>query len=316
MAKVVGPLMSQIAHGTIGERLTFSKKKTGQQVRFQKAQIPDPLSFGQADVKSMYRIIYARWLSFSDGERQAYNDEAQAGNLKMSGWNLFLKYAMADPKTRLGLCGYWSMNRKAFETILDLSKNGNVGTLKPTYPGDCPAYVESQNTKMFNALSFDGANDYVDCGANISLNITSAITIGAWVKSSGSQEDGYGGIWYDQYSLAKNRILVASNGGLLAQYTIGGANKAPAAPANSVPQDVWTHVVLTYDGSEIVFWVNGIKQTPVSASGAIALSISSRLIGKGHSATYRFKGLIDEVQVYNRALAAPEILSLYNLFKT
>jgi hypothetical protein len=38
MAKLTGPLMSNTASGTLGPRLTFSQRKSGQQVRFQKKQ--------------------------------------------------------------------------------------------------------------------------------------------------------------------------------------------------------------------------------------------------------------------------------------
>jgi len=38
MAKINGPLLSVKASGTIGPRLTFSVRKSGQQARFQRAQ--------------------------------------------------------------------------------------------------------------------------------------------------------------------------------------------------------------------------------------------------------------------------------------
>ncbi len=38
MAKLVGPLLSLDAHGSIGRELTFSARKSGSQVRFQKKQ--------------------------------------------------------------------------------------------------------------------------------------------------------------------------------------------------------------------------------------------------------------------------------------
>lgn len=38
MAKLIGPLLSLEAHGTLGNALTFSKRSSGSQVRFQKKQ--------------------------------------------------------------------------------------------------------------------------------------------------------------------------------------------------------------------------------------------------------------------------------------
>ncbi len=149
MSKVTGPLFSEKASGLIGERLVFSQRKSGQQARFQKAQKIENPTWSQTDEQSLYRVIYARWLSFSAGEKAVYDDECKSKNLKMSGWNLFFRKAMADPYTYLGLCGYWSFNRPAQSTVLDLSKNGNTGTLQPTYPSDCPTFIESKIKNYF-----------------------------------------------------------------------------------------------------------------------------------------------------------------------
>lgn len=181
-----------------------------------------------------------------------------------------------------------------------------------TNPDSTSVYSVSQappwtSGKYGNALSFDGVDDYVNCGNGSSLNITDTITVEAWVMPTGDQQDNFGGIWFDQYASIRNRILVRDNGSLLAQYVIGGATKSVTTIAGLVPHNQFTHIVLTYNGAEIVFWVNGIKQTPTEATGEIALSYSNRLIGKGYSTTYHFNGLIDEVRIYNYAQSAEQI---------
>ena len=158
----------------------------------------------------------------------------------------------------------------------------------------------------------DGSDDYIDCGNKTSLDSIVMITVEAWVRPTGTHKDGYGGIWFDQATTAVNRILLSNDGSLLAQYTIGGVGKAPTAPVNSAPLNMWTYIILTYDQSEIVFWVNGLKGTPVAASGTISPSINNRLVGRGHAETYNFKGNIALFCVYNQALLASEIQNRYN----
>lgn len=88
MARVIGPLMSQTAHGLIGERLTFSKRKTGQQVRFQRSNI-DKKSFDQLRNREVYQDAYLEWNLLSVAEKNVW--KAQAVGLELTGFNLFIK---------------------------------------------------------------------------------------------------------------------------------------------------------------------------------------------------------------------------------
>ena len=180
---------------------------------------------------------------------------------------------------------------------------------------NCTSYNTTPQTSANcinnGCLLFNGSSSYLNCGNNASLNLADAITVEAWAKPTGPHKDGYGGIWFDQYGGTRNRILVLNNGSLLAQYTIGGVDRSPTTTAGLVPLNQFTHIVLTYNGTEIVFWVNGIKQTPTVATGKIALSSSDRQIGRGHATTYYFNGLIDEVRIYNAPLTIVEIQNHY-----
>jgi hypothetical protein len=72
---------------------------------------------------------------------------------------------------------------------------------------------------------------------------------------------------------------------------------------------VWTHLATTFDGSNLRLYVNGALVGTRSASGTILTTTNPLRIG-GSSALGRwFRGRIDEVRVYNRALSASEIQS-------
>jgi len=311
MAKVRGPLLSQKASGSVGPCLTFSQRNSGQQVRYQRKQKLIISTWGQADQKSLYRVIYARWVAFSNSEKEAYDNEAKAKGLAMSGWNYFLKLAVSNPLEYLGLCGYWSMNRADFGTVLDLSKNNNIGTLKPDWPADAPKYVESKNKKMLKALSFDGVNDYVDCGNEPSLDITKAITVAAWVNTSlptkykniVAKQD------YTPYSLRHENgrdffFDVSPSGGRVSP----GDGKSAAAYAN-----LWTHLVGTYDSNtgKAILYLNGNLWDEKTTSGTLPSQPTYKLfIGKQADKEY-FLGLIGEVRIYNRILLSEEIKEYY-----
>ena len=315
MAKITGPLMSAEASGLIGERLTFSNRKSGRQVRFQKAQKTDNPTWKQTDEQSLYRVIYARWLSFTIAEKKVYNDLVIEKNLKMSGWNYFLKLAMASPLTYLGLCGYWSMNRTGFGTVLDLSKNGNAGTLMPTYPSNCPLYVASKNKKMLKALYFDGLNDYVNIGATTNLNnITGAITIELWFNLNTSSMPKTHRMMCDMNAANSSYISVITSVEPFLSLSIGGLQKTLHSFFYPLI-NTWYHLVATWNADKMRIYINGaLKNTSVSYTGALNFS-GNKYIGKYAAAGYEWSGLIDEFRIYNRALGATEILKLYNLFK-
>ncbi len=73
---------------------------------------------------------------------------------------------------------------------------------------------------------------------------------------------------------------------------------------------VWSHVARTYDGSIVRLYVDGRED----GSGARALN--TILDGDGltiglRPGCCRWQGIIDDVQVYDRALAAAEIASIH-----
>ena len=81
-----------------------------------------------------------------------------------------------------------------------------------------------------------------------------------------------------------------------------GVNGTSAAALNT-----WTHLALTFDGATLRMFVNGMQIGTQSAAGAAIVTTGALRIGGNSVWGEYFKGLIDEVRVYNRALSAAEI---------
>ena len=74
----------------------------------------------------------------------------------------------------------------------------------------------------------------------------------------------------------------------------------------------WHHVYLTYDGSSMKLYVDAEPKDSHPVSGTID-STATLNIGQHNSAVYdgtskAFKGQLDDLQIYNKALTADEIL--------
>ena len=94
MAKTVGPLFSQDAHGTIAEHLTFSKRKTCKQVRFQKKQT-DVITEDRTTHRTLFLEAVAAWNALNPTDQEAYNVNARP--LRITGYNLFIKEYIISP---------------------------------------------------------------------------------------------------------------------------------------------------------------------------------------------------------------------------
>ncbi len=73
------------------------------------------------------------------------------------------------------------------------------------------------------------------------------------------------------------------------------------------PVDQWSHLALTYDGSTLRLYVNGEQVSSRAVSGTIRRTSHPLWIGGNHPYGEYFRGLIDEVRVYDRALDPDEV---------
>ena len=153
-------------------------------------------------------------------------------------------------------------------------------------------------------MSFDGSS-MVQVPSAPSLGLSSAMTLSGWIRPAVSQ-GGWRAILQrqaDAYFLnASTSVgpLRPGGGG-----TFGGGINYVTGPSAS-PVGSWTHVALTYDGSLLRLYVNGVQAASANVSGAIQQSSNPLWIG-GNQYNENFVGLIDDVRVYNRALTQAEI---------
>jgi len=71
---------------------------------------------------------------------------------------------------------------------------------------------------------------------------------------------------------------------------------------------VWTFIAFTYDGTNSIGYIN--NESPVSDSGGTT-EFNRFRIGRNRNGNKYYTGAIDELRIYNRALTASEISSIY-----
>jgi len=105
--------------------------------------------------------------------------------------------------------------------------------------------------------------------------------------------------------------LKQSNIGYTTNYIIGVSGGAIQTTNVNWENDVWQHIVLTYDSGTATIYKNAGEQSQTVSYTNSGITWGTPYIG-GIDAGRYFKGLIDDVRVYDRALNIGEIIELYN----
>lgn len=166
-----------------------------------------------------------------------------------------------------------------------------------------------------HGFSFDGSDDYVEIANAPDLNPTGAITLEAWIYQVAGQYQNVPIISKDNTSSQRQYFLtIASNGKFRAHLGTSGSGLVYFDGSTSVQLGAWYHVAMTYNGTNLILYVNGSQNGSAAASGTIVSGSDPVRIGGSYSGgwgNYKFNGLIDEPTIYNRALTSGEISALY-----
>jgi hypothetical protein len=197
-----------------------------------------------------------------------------------------------------GLVASYGFDEARGTTIADKSGKGNTGTVVG------PLWTASG--KQGSALTYDGSNDYVTIPDAASLDLTTGMTVEAWVRpTAGGRawrqavlKETSGGLAYGLYAF--------DDAGLPDGYLSTGSEFGVPGPS-ALPLNAWSHIATTYDGTALRLYVNGKLAGQRSLTGS--MTTSSRPLKIGGNAVWGefFKGQIDSVKVYDRALSGTEL---------
>jgi hypothetical protein len=219
--------------------------------------------------------------------------------------------APATAAASAGLVGYWNFDEGQGTLAADSSGFGNNATLEGN-----AAWVPGHSGF---ALSFDGSGlGRVQVPDSSSLEPSSGVTVESWIKSAGSP-----GVY--RYIVAKGAagcitasygLYTGLSGGLEFYVSTGHGTAYRDSPdaGDTIWDGRWHFVVGTYDGAAVRLYVDG-KQvgsgTPWTQPIGYTLSASNDLFIGDYpgcrNIDWGFRGTIDEVSVWSRALSAAEI---------
>jgi hypothetical protein len=201
------------------------------------------------------------------------------------------------PNRAASLVAAYHFNEGSGTTVADASGSNNTGTISGA--------TWTPQGRYAGALLFDGSTASVTIPNKASLQLTTAMTLEAWVyptvKLTGWRavvEKNVDGYYLMASSQGGNRPM--AGGTFLAgnQNTYGSARLA----ANT-----WTHLAATFDRATVRLYVNGVQVASQAQTTALKPTTGTLQIGANSYKGENFVGLIDEVRIYSTVLIPAEI---------
>lgn len=166
------------------------------------------------------------------------------------------------------------------------------------------------------SLDFDGMDDVVAFGSDRAFDMTSAVTVAAWVNSAGDND--YAGVLTHRSCCDDATDFVWSlqthDDGNMAFGVQTGAGVAWSG-LSAFPTGEWTFFVGAYDGSTVAISANGLLASSTPASGPIVTRDIEVVLGaRADAAGYGdfWNGEIDAVRLWNRALLPEEVAQTFD----
>ena len=167
-----------------------------------------------------------------------------------------------------------------------------------------------ENVRKQGALNLDG-NSWAEVHDNASLDITDAITLEAWINSTDKTQ--YGHIISKNKSGDSNyAILTDITTGYLGFEAVSGEFKKTDY---NVMDGNWNHVVVTYDETNLKFYINGSLDDTIAYTSAIPTNDVDIHIGARPDGVQLYEASIAQPRIYNRALTTEEIERNYSAGK-
>jgi len=196
-----------------------------------------------------------------------------------------------------GLVGYWKLDENGGIEVADSSGMSNNGVIIGN--------VEWVEGMFGSALLFSESQSCVRVEHSESIDLSEEITIALWAMPGADQPASAKFLCKQKsgeypYALQYND----SHSGIFG--TINTTGRFDTAPHLEAFTE-WAHLAYTYNGEVGILYKDGVEVARKAASGELQHNELSLTIGSRFESGQSYKGVIDDVRLYNRALTPDEI---------
>ncbi|WP_113923020.1 LamG-like jellyroll fold domain-containing protein [Cognataquiflexum aquatile] len=279
---------------------------TAYDVQISESNLFSSIAFSQSNLASSN----ATFANLLEDKTYFWRVRAKAGSTNSNwsdSWNFSTQGQIGTSTLDAGLVGHWTMEEGSGTRLLDQSGKNNHLTFQNSTGLQ---WVTGKNSK---AVALDGqTNSFATLPHNSSLQISTGLTISAWVKPNllhrgtimnKSAGNGFE-FWFDLDGQLEFRLNRTNNGStyrIRSNFNYSSSLKT------------WVHVAATFDGSTCKIYINGIEDKSITYNPFSIETTTGNLIVGALGSIQRWQGAMDELRLYNRALSLQEInLALQN----
>lgn len=255
----------------------------------------------------------------------AWNDAQGNQRQQLYDWVRIRRYRAVEPdvdpagaREQYAPLGEWQMEESAWNgsanevkdsrslglhltSVQSGGSGANTSLASPALPG---------NPGSCRYGVFDGVNDYLQRADHSSLDITSRLTMMAWIRPAAFAASGN---LKTILSKDNNYEIHLNSAGQVNWWWQSGGVTRELTTALSVPLSQWSHIAATYEAGVQRIYINGVVRASGTFSGNLTTNNLPLQIGQDQGLAGRFwNGFIDEVQVYDRVLSSAEIATAMN----
>jgi hypothetical protein len=196
------------------------------------------------------------------------------------------------------LVGWWPFDGNADEAYLNVNNGTVIGATLTTDRFGSPS----------SAYLFNGINNKIELNP---INSTDYVTVSCWVLNQRNPVDGeWKGIVTTQPDNTKG-FLLQDNTSMIYQWAVSnGGGYSYLYNTSPITGDDWMHLVAVIEPGSMHIYVNGILENTIAIGSYVLESDADLNFGSRYASEY-YKGKLDDIGIWNRALTACEINQLY-----
>lgn len=201
-----------------------------------------------------------------------------------------------------GIVGRWTFDEGKGSVAHDVSGRSNHGTVM--------GGAKRTEGRIGGALELDGTDDYVSIPNESSFDIAGDITVSAWIRVESFTEEWQAIVTKGDRAWRLHRANDTESVGFACS-DLSRSQVGDLYGKKVVADGQWHHVAGVLKGTKSSIYVDGELDASMASSPAISVNDYSVLIGANAQVAGRlFRGLIDDVRIYDRALSADELRAL------
>jgi beta-lactamase regulating signal transducer with metallopeptidase domain len=205
-----------------------------------------------------------------------------------------------------GLVAWWRLDETSGDVAHDSSGNGNAGTLEGN------AKWQPAGGRVGGALELDGRGSFVSMGNQMPFNVTTAVSVAAWIKVRAFDRP-----WQTivakgdaSWRLARDRERDAL------QFGAGRYEDNRVVHGGiDVNDGKWHQVVGVSDAESVSLYVDGVLDQAATVRGRMRIDDAPVYLGENSDPKFRgrhWNGWIDELCVFTYPLSVDEVKALYS----